>query len=72
MCPLGAAVSAEGRKKFEATLAEIMSGKFSVFKGPIKDNKGNVVVTAGTAFAEDAIELESMGYLVEGFVGSTS
>jgi simple sugar transport system substrate-binding protein len=72
MSPLGPAVSAEGRKKFEATLAEIMSGKFSVFKGPIKDNKGNVIVTAGTAFAEDAIELESMGYLVEGVVGSTS
>ncbi|MBP2558556.1 simple sugar transport system substrate-binding protein [Neorhizobium galegae] len=72
MSPLGPAVSAEGRKKFEATLAEIMSGKFSVFKGPIKDNKGNVVVTASTAFAEDAIELESMGYLVEGVVGSTS
>ncbi|CDZ73347.1 Bmp family protein [Neorhizobium galegae bv. orientalis] len=72
MSPLGPAVSAEGRKKFEATLAEIMSGKFSVFKGPIKDNKGNVVVAAGKSFAEDAIELESMGYLVEGVVGSTS
>ncbi|WP_105400727.1 BMP family ABC transporter substrate-binding protein [Neorhizobium sp. T7_12] len=72
MSPLGPAVSAEGRKNFEATLAEIMTGKFSVFKGPIKDNKGNVVVTAGKSFAEDAIELESMGYLVEGVVGSTS
>ncbi|MCQ1836421.1 BMP family ABC transporter substrate-binding protein [Neorhizobium galegae] len=72
MSPLGPGVSAEGRKKFEATLAEIMAGKFSVFKGPIKDNKGNVVVTAGKSFAEDAIELESMGYLVEGVVGSTS
>ncbi len=72
MSPLGPAVSADARKKFEATLAEIMTGKFSVFKGPIKDNKGNVVVTAGKAFAEDAIELESMAYLVEGVVGSTS
>ena len=50
MSPLGPAVSADARKKFEATLAEIMTGKFSVFKGPIKDNKGNVVVTAGKAF----------------------
>jgi simple sugar transport system substrate-binding protein len=72
MSPLGPAVSAEARKKFDATLAEIMAGKFSMFKGPIKDNKGNVVVTAGTALPEDAIELESMGYLVEGVVGSTS
>ncbi|PKA43328.1 BMP family ABC transporter substrate-binding protein [Rhizobium sullae] len=72
MSPLGPAVSDESRKKFEATLAEIMAGKFSVFKGPMKDNKGNVIVTAGRSFAEDAIELESMDYLVEGVMGSTA
>ena len=49
-----------------------MSGKFSVFKGPMKDNKGNVIVAADKALAEDAIELESMDYLVEGVVGSTA
>lgn len=72
MSPLGPGVSDESRKKFEATLAEMMAGKFSVFKGPIKDNKGNVVITADKSFAEDAIELESMAYLVEGVVGSTA
>ncbi len=50
----------------------MMKGGFSVIKGPIKDNKGGEVVAAGKAFAEDAIELESMAYLVEGVVGSTS
>ena len=72
MSPLGPAVPAEGRTKFDATLAKIMTGTFSVFKGPIKDNKGNVVVAAEKSFAEDAIELESMDYLVEGVVGSTA
>ncbi|AYG63133.1 BMP family ABC transporter substrate-binding protein [Rhizobium jaguaris] len=72
MSPLGPGVSDESRKKFEATLAEMMAGKFSVFKGPIKDNKGNVVITVDKSFAEDAIELESMNYLVEGVVGSTA
>ncbi len=72
MSPLGPGVSDESRKKFEATLAEMMAGKFSVFKGPIKDNKGNVVITADKSFAEDAIELENMNYLVEGVVGSTA
>jgi len=72
MSPLGPAVPAEGRTKFDATLAEMKTGKFSVFKGPIKDNKGNVVVTADKSYAEDAIELESMAYLVEGVVGSTA
>ncbi|KQV81466.1 BMP family ABC transporter substrate-binding protein [Rhizobium sp. Root1220] len=72
MSPLGSAVSTESRTKFDATLAEMMAGKFSVFKGPIKDNKGNVVVAADKSLAEDAIELESMDYLVEGVVGSTA
>jgi simple sugar transport system substrate-binding protein len=72
MSPLGPGVSEEARKKFDATLTEMMAGSFSVFKGPIKDNKGGDAVTAGQTFAEDAIELESMAYLVEGVVGSTS
>ncbi|AFL51319.1 basic membrane protein A [Sinorhizobium fredii] len=72
MSPLGPAVSEEARRKFEATLGEMMTAGFSVFKGPIRDNKGNVVVTDGQAFAEDAIELESMAYLVEGVVGSAA
>ena len=72
MSPLGPAVNAEGHKQFDATTAEIMKGGFAVIKGPLKDNKGKVVVTAGQAFPETAIELESMNYLVEGVIGSTS
>ena len=72
MSPLGPAVPEAGRKAFEATHAEIMKGGFSVFKGPMKDNKGNEVIAGGKSFAEDAIELESMNYLVEGIVGSTA
>lgn len=72
MSPLGTAVSEPARKHFETTNAQIMAGNFSVFKGPLKDNKGNEVVGASQAFAEDAIELESMAYLVEGVIGSTS
>ena len=72
MSPLGPGVSDESRKKFEATLAQMMAGSVSVFKGALKDNKGNVVITADKSYAEDAIELESMSYLVEGVVGSTA
>ncbi|PJI38838.1 MAG: BMP family ABC transporter substrate-binding protein [Rhizobium sp.] len=72
MSPLGPAIPEAGRKRFDTTLGEIMAGGFSVFKGGIKDNKGNVVVAEGKSFPEDAIELESMDYLVEGVVGSTS
>ncbi len=72
MSPLGPAVSDAARAQFEATKSEIMKGGYSVIKGPLKDNAGNVIATEGQAFAEDDIALESMGYLVEGVIGSTS
>jgi simple sugar transport system substrate-binding protein len=49
-----------------------MKGGYAVFKGPLMDNKGNTVVPAGKQYAETAIELESMNYLVEGTKGSIS
>ncbi|PWR02676.1 BMP family ABC transporter substrate-binding protein [Meridianimarinicoccus roseus] len=72
MSPLGPAVSDAARAQFEATKAEIMKGGFAVIKGPLKDNAGNVIATEGQAFAETDVALESMGYLVEGVIGSTS
>lgn len=72
MSPYGPAVSETARKHADATLAEIKKGNYSVIKGPLKDNKGATVVAAGTAYPETAIQLESMNYLVEGVIGSTS
>ena len=67
---MGPALTEAGRKNVDAVKAEIMKGGFSVFKGPLKDNKGNVVIPAGKALPETAIELESCNYLVEGVNGS--
>lgn len=72
MSPLGPAVSEEARTRFEAVQGEIMKGGFAAITGPLKDNKGNVVATAGQALVETDVALESMNYLVEGVVGSTS
>ncbi|WP_421725028.1 BMP family ABC transporter substrate-binding protein [Bauldia sp.] len=72
MSPLGPAVSDAARNQFDATLAEMMKGGFAVIKGPLNDNTGAVIATADQSFPETAIELESMDYLVEGVVGSTS
>ena len=72
MSPLGPAVPEAGRAQFEAVKAEIEKGGFSVIKGPLKDNQGNVVAKEGEAFLETDPVLEGMGYLVEGVIGSTS
>jgi basic membrane protein A and related proteins len=70
MSPYGPALSAAGRKNVDSVKAEIMKGGFAVFKGPMKDNKGNTIIPAGKSFPETAVELESQNYLVEGVNGA--
>jgi simple sugar transport system substrate-binding protein len=70
--PYGPAVTPEAKANADAVKAEMMKGGYSVFKGPLKDNKGATVIAAGVALPETAIELESMNYLVDGVHGSTS
>lgn len=70
--PYGPAVTDAARRNADAVKAQIMQGGYSVFKGPLKDNKGNQVIPAGTAYPETAIQLESMNYLVQGVNGAVS
>jgi simple sugar transport system substrate-binding protein len=72
MSPLGPAVTDAARNQFEATMAEMMKGGFAAYQGPLMDNAGNQILGAGESFVETDIVLESMDYLVEGVLGSTS
>jgi basic membrane protein A len=69
--PLGPTVPAEIKKKVEAVKSDALAGKLVIFKGPLKDNTGNLVIAAGTETAQTDPVLETMQYLVEGVVGST-
>ncbi len=70
MSPYGPMVTDAAKKQADDVKAQMTAGKFDIFKGPLKDNKGNVVVPAGKTFGQTDIELEKMNYLVEGVVGS--
>ncbi len=70
MSPFGPGVPDAARKQVEAVQADMMKGGYAVIKGPLKDNKGNVVASAGQSYQESAIELEKMNYLVEGVIGA--
>ena len=72
MSPLGPAVSDASRAQFEATRDQILLGGFAALSGPLMDNAGNQILSTGEALVETDIALESMDYLVEGVVGSTS
>ena len=69
MSPYGAAVSAETKKKADDAKAKLTKGSLVIYKGPLKDNAGNVVIAAGVSRPQTDVELEKMNYLVEGVVG---
>jgi simple sugar transport system substrate-binding protein len=70
--PYGDMVSAEARKHADDIKAKLTAGDYTIFKGPIADNKGKTVIAAGTDRGQKDPELEKMDYLVEGVIGATS
>ncbi|WP_341702481.1 BMP family ABC transporter substrate-binding protein [Ferrovibrio sp.] len=64
MAPWGDAVPAELRKEADAMVADTISGKFHAFTGPIKNQKGEVVVKAGERMSDG--DLLKMDWYVEG------
>jgi len=68
----GPAVSAAAKAKADAAKSGILNGSFAIYKGPLKDNKGNTVIAAGTSYVQTEPVLEGMNYLVEGVLGATS
>ena len=70
--PYGEAVSAEARKHADDIKAKLTAGDYVIFKGPITDNKGKTVISAGTDRGQKDAELEKMDYLVDGVIGATS
>jgi simple sugar transport system substrate-binding protein len=52
--------------------SKLIAGTYVIFKGPLKDNKGNVVIAGGVSRGQTDAELEKMNYLVEGVIGATS
>jgi simple sugar transport system substrate-binding protein len=70
--PYGEAVSEQARKHADDIKAQLTAGTYTIFKGPIVDNKGKTVISAGTDRGQKDPELEKMDYLAEGVIGATS
>ena len=67
----GPAVTDEAKAKADAIKKQMLSSDFVIFKGPLKNNKGEEIIAAGTSLVQTDPVLESMNYLVEGVIGST-
>ena len=69
MGPFGPKVSDATKKAADKVKDEFMTGNFVIFKGPLEDNTGKVLLKADEKLAQTAPELESMGYFVKGVSG---
>ena len=65
----GKAVSEGARKQADGVKAQMTKGDYAIFKGPLKDNTGKVVIPGGTVQKQTDIVLEQMNYLVAGVIG---
>lgn len=70
MSAYGSSVTDAAKKNADDIKSKMVAGTFDIFKGPLKDNKGNVVIAAGKTLKQTDLELEKMNYLVEGVVGT--
>lgn len=66
--PIGTAVPAPVKKQIETAKAEILSGARVVWKGPVVGQEGKTLVAAGTPMPLQ--DVETMGYLVKGVIGT--
>jgi simple sugar transport system substrate-binding protein len=72
MSPYGPAVSEKAKKEADAVKAKFVDATMVIYKGPIKDNTGKVMVPAGKSLLQTDIALEKMDWLVEGVIGKVS
>jgi basic membrane protein A len=70
LSPYGPLVPKETQDKIEAVKAQMVAGTFQMFKGPLKDNTGAIVIPDGKAFGDEDGALWGMNYLVDGVKGS--
>jgi simple sugar transport system substrate-binding protein len=70
--PYGEMVSEAARKHADDVKAKLVGGDYTIFKGPIANNKGGTAIAGGVDRGQKDPELEKMDYLVEGVIGATA
>ena len=72
LSPYGPSVTAQSRERIASAKAAILDGSREIYRGPIRDNKGNIRIPAGKTLKIEDVELDRMDYLVEGVDGSAN
>jgi basic membrane protein A len=69
LSPFGPGVSKEAQAKAGEARAKIATGKLVIFKGPLYDNQGKLVLPPARQLIQRDLTLEKTTYLVEGVIG---
>lgn len=67
--PFGKLVTPAARAAAEKARSGFADGTLVIYSGPLKDNKGNVVIPTGVKQNSNDRGLDAINYLVEGIVG---
>jgi len=67
LAPFGKDVPADTKTLVETEKNKIVNGEWDVFSGPLKDQKGTVIIAEGTSMTDQ--EMLSMNWFVEGVEG---
>ncbi|MEM8613926.1 MAG: BMP family ABC transporter substrate-binding protein, partial [Cyanobacteria bacterium P01_H01_bin.105] len=70
LSPYGDAVTAEAAADADAAQQQLIKGELVIYEGELNDNQGKAILSAGEKYEQQAIELESMDWLVDGVKGS--
>lgn len=70
--PYGPAVSDAAKSEADAIKKQMLDGSFVIFKGPMKTNTGKEIIASGASYEQTEPWLETMDWLVDGVIGSTS
>lgn len=68
----GDAVSEAAKKDAEMAKTKFADESLVIYRGPIMDNQGKMVIAADKQFQQKDTELETMDWLVEGVLGTTT
>ena len=67
--PFGTSVTPAAKTRASEIKARMLAGKYPIFKGEVKNNKGGVAIPAGEVHEQPDPVLDGMNYLVDGVQG---
>ena len=70
LSPYGEAVTPEAQADADAAKEQLIKGELVIYEGELSDNQGKSILSADEKYEQQALELETMDWLIDGVKGS--